>query len=81
MIKQEQMDNAINESYDVLALIQTAVRALGDVELRLTPPHNQHLSDIQRVLIMSYKKAEIAHEALEHVDLEGFEFDKVKCHG
>lgn len=81
MITQEQMHQAIDESYDALALIQTAVRALGDIELKICAPYNQALCDIQRALLVSYKKSEIAHDALEHIDLEGFQFEGGASHG
>jgi len=80
MIDQAQMHHAIDESYDALALIQVAARALEEIQFKLQPPYNNAMSDVRRVLLVCYKKSEVAHDALEFIDLEGFAFEGDKCH-
>lgn len=80
MIRREEIDHAIDASYDALALINTVAKALDLVELSLTSPHNGTISDAAKVLRLSYKKLEISHDALEHVVMDGFISEGANSH-
>lgn len=82
MIEKAQMDNVIEESYDLMAMVQISIHTLEAIEGNCsTPFYDRAVGDVRRTLTAIYKKANIVHDTLEGVDRHGFKYEEVASHG
>lgn len=70
MIENDEINLAIDDAYDVSALLRTAIECLGNISEDLSRPYNNILGGVSRVLEVADKKALNALAVLEGVEMQ-----------